>query len=100
MRNVRNLAFIGLNAHKNPRKNNGRKNKNVEPRGISDAFVEVEKTLHENQGVGSICVRFGGSHIQYSKRVAFIITGSIYNYIGLFFGGPTINPTKLVKSLS
>jgi hypothetical protein len=56
--------------------------------------------LHENQGVGSICVRFGGSHIQYSKRGAFIITGSIYNYIGLFFGGPTINPTKLVKSLS
>ena len=46
VRNVRNLAFIGLNAHKNPRKNNGRKNKNVEPRGIGDALVEVEKTLH------------------------------------------------------
>ncbi len=87
MLNVRNLAFIGLNAHKNPRKNNGRKNKNVEPRGIGDALVEVEKTLHENQGVGSICVGFGGSHIQYSKRVAFIITGSIYNYIDFFFLG-------------
>ena len=83
MRNVRNLAFIGLNAHKNPRKNNGRKNKNVEPRGIGDALVEVEKTLHENQGVGSICVGFGGSHIQYSKRVASSSQGA-YIIILLF----------------
>ena len=87
MRNVRNLALIGLNAHKNPRRNNGQKNKNVEPRGIGDALVEVEKTLHGTQCVGSICVGFGGAHIQYSKRVVFIIAGSIYNYIAFFFLG-------------